>query len=54
MNDLEPHLNPGALQRYLFKLINTLEKYIYTKNRIDLYNKEAVGLNVALNQRDLE
>jgi len=28
--------------------------YIYTKNRIDLYNKEAIGLNIALNKGDIE
>jgi len=54
LNDLEPSLNPGALQKYLFKLLNHLETYIYTKNRIDLYNKEAIGLNIALSEHDIE
>lgn len=54
LNDLEPSLQPGALQKYLFKLLNHLETYIYTKNRIDLYNKRSIGLNVALGSEDIE
>jgi hypothetical protein len=35
-------------------LLNHLETYIYTKNRIDLYNKRSIGLNVALASDDIE
>lgn len=38
----------------MFKLLNNLESFIYTKNRIDLYNKESIGLNIALKNEDIE
>lgn len=29
-----------------------MESYVYTKNRIDLYHKEGIGLAIALDERD--
>jgi hypothetical protein len=54
LDDLEPSIEPGALQKYIGKLLDSLEGYIYTKNRIDLYNKEGIGLNIAIDEKDLE
>ena len=43
-----------ALTKHVNDLIEQLEEYICTKNRIDLYNKEGLGLALALNQTELD
>jgi hypothetical protein len=43
-----------ALTKHVNDLIEQLEEYICTKNRIDLYNKEGLGLALALNQNELD
>lgn len=36
------------------KLIKSLESYVYTKNRMDLYNKEGIGLAIALDHNEID
>ena len=43
-----------ALTKYVNELIASLSSYIYTKNRIDLYHKEGVGLSIALDENELD
>ena len=33
-------------------MISSLESYVYTKNRIDLYHKEGIGLGLALDEKE--
>lgn len=47
-------LNEESLTAYLNGMCKNLEKYVYTKNRIDLYNKEGIGLAIALDKKDIE
>ena len=47
-------MDEDSLAEYIKTLCVNLEKYVYTKNRIDLYNKEGIGLAIAIDQRDLE
>ena len=47
-------LNEESLTEYINKLIVSLESYVYTKNRLDLYNKEGVGLSIALDENELD
>jgi len=49
---LDPEGNPGAMHKYLYALIHRLEAFVYTKNRIDLYFKEGIGLNIAIDIED--
>jgi hypothetical protein len=47
-------IDEEKLKRYVFDLIEHLEGYVYTKNRIDLYHQEGLGLMLALDDHDLE
>jgi len=47
-------INEEKLEKMIYELINYLEGYIYTKNRIDLYKKEGLGLMIALDENDHE
>jgi len=60
---LERELQSGKLERiekldermlteYVNQLTKSLESYVYTKNRIDLYHKEGIGLALALDERE--
>jgi hypothetical protein len=40
------------MHKYLYTLIRRLEAFVYTKNRIDLYFKEGIGLNIAIDVED--
>jgi hypothetical protein len=40
------------LHRYVTDMISSLESYVYTKNRIDLYHKEGIGLGIALEEKE--
>jgi hypothetical protein len=37
-----------AIESYLVEVVKKLERKVHMKNRIDLYNKEGVGLNFAI------
>ena len=54
LDELDPQRNPGALENYVEGVIRSLEWYLYTKNRIGLYNKVGIGLNIALEDKDAE
>lgn len=54
LDELDPERNPGALENYVEGVIRSLEWYLYTKNRIGLYNKVGIGLNIALEDKDAE
>jgi len=41
-------LDEEILTEYVNKLIQNLESFIYTKNRLSLYHKEGIGLSIAL------
>ena len=45
-------LDEQLLTKYVNQLTKSLESYVYTKNRIELYHKEGVGLAIALDERD--
>jgi len=47
-------IDEDKLKRYVFDLIDRLEGYVYTKNRIDLYHQEGLGLMLALDDHELE
>ena len=47
-------LDEEKLSDIIYKLIDYLEGYVYTKNRIDLYKKEGLGLMIALEENDLD
>ena len=47
-------INEEKLEKLIYELITYLEGYIYTKNRIDLYKKEGLGLMIALDENDHE
>lgn len=47
-------LDEEQLSAYVTALIQSLESYVYTKNRVDLYHKEGTGLAVALDQEELD
>lgn len=45
-------LDEQLLTKYVNQLTKSLESYVYTKNRIDLYHKEGIGLAIALDERE--
>ena len=45
-------IDEEKLKKVVYDLINYLEGYVYTKNRIDLYKKEGLGLMIALEEND--
>ena len=51
---MDPEQNPDALEKYVTVLIKSLNSYIYTKNRIGLYNKQGIGLGIAIDEHDAE
>jgi hypothetical protein len=47
-------LDEQSLTKYVTRLIDSLESYVYTKNRVDLYHKEGIGLAIALDGNELD
>jgi hypothetical protein len=47
-------LDEEALSKYVTRLIESLESYVFTKNRMDLYHKEGIGLAIALDENELD
>lgn len=47
-------LDETTFSDYVNELIVSLEGYVYTKNRFDLYHKEGVGLQIALDEGEMD
>jgi len=47
-------MDEDSLIQYLSELQTPLGRYVYTKNRMDLYNKEGIGLAIALDRDEID
>ena len=47
-------LDEEALGKYVARLLESLESYVFTRNRMDLYHKEGIGLAIALDEDELD
>ena len=45
-------LDEETLTKYVNHMTKSIESYVYTKNRIDLYYKDGIGLGIALDEKE--
>lgn len=45
-------LDEDTLTNYVNDMTKSIESYVFTKNRIDLYYKDGIGLGIALDDKE--
>jgi hypothetical protein len=45
-------LDEETLTNYVNDMTKSIESYVFTKNRIDLYYKDGIGLGIALDEKE--